>query len=284
MKSLFYSLVAILISQISVFTAEKDLVTPQMADELPSAGKRVRQVSPEYKGTEVYHALYLPVDWKEGNKYPVIVEYTGNYFPKCGSTGEVKDANLGYGLSGGKGFVWVSMPYIEIGRKKNAITWWGDKDATVEYCKKNIPRICAEFGGDLDNIIICGFSRGAIAASYIGLADDGIAGLWKGFFTHDHFDGERKWAYPNSDRESALKRLGRLNGRPAFVGGKGTGFLTNHKGLADFKFFKVPVKNIFNIPEGNVVHPHTDLWMHRESKYRKEARSWLQNVINLKRK
>ena len=58
-----------------------DLVTPVMTDESPAAGKRVRQVAPEYKGTEVYHALYLPVDWKPGGTYPVIVEYTGNKFP-----------------------------------------------------------------------------------------------------------------------------------------------------------------------------------------------------------
>ncbi len=30
---------------------EKDLVTPVMTDEEPAAGKRVRRVAPEYKGT-----------------------------------------------------------------------------------------------------------------------------------------------------------------------------------------------------------------------------------------
>ena len=78
---------------------EKDLVTPVMTSEQPAAGKRVRQVAPEYKGTEVYHSLYLPVDWKPGGKYPVIVEYTGNKFPPGKGSGEVKDANLGYGMS-----------------------------------------------------------------------------------------------------------------------------------------------------------------------------------------
>ena len=261
-----------------------ELATPVMSDDLPAAGKRVRQVAPEYKGTEVYHALYLPIDWKKNKKYPVIVEYTGNYFPKCGSTGEVKDANLGYGLSGGKGFIWVSMPYIEKGKKKNAITWWGDLDATIAYCKKNIPRICEEFGGDPENLIICGFSRGAIATSYIGLADDEIAKLWKGFFTFDHFDGAKEWGYSGSDRESALKRLSRLKGRPVLVGGIGADFLKNHQALADFKYLPVPVGKIFKIPEGKVIHSHTDLWMHKGSPYRQKARSWLQNVIKQKRK
>lgn len=252
-----------------------DLVTPTMTEEQPAAGRRVRQVAPEYKGTEVYHALYLPVDWKAGGKYSVIVEYTGNKFAKCGSTGEVKDANLGYGLTAGKGYIWVSMPYIEKGGKENAVSWWGDKQATINYCQTNLPRICKEFGGDPESIFICGFSRGAIGASYIGLANDEIAAFWKGIITHDHFDGDKKWGYPDSDRASALVRLARLKGRPVLACGIGTDFLRDHSDLAKITFLQPPVAKIFNIPEGKVIHPHTDLWMHRESDYREQARQWL---------
>ena len=262
-----------------------DLMTPTMTDESPAAGRRVRQVAPEYKGTEVYHALYLPVDWKPGKKYPVIVEYTGNKFPASNSTGQVKDANLGYGLSGGKGFIWISMPYVEKGRKKNALTWWGDREATIDYCKVNLPRICKQFGGDPENVFICGFSRGAIGASYIGLADDEIASLWKGIFTHDHFDGQRNWNYPESDRKSALKRLARLKGRPVLVCGQGATtvrdqYLKDHLKLASFQFLDVPTKKLFNIPQGQIIHPHTDLWMHRESTFRQQARKWLAEVLS----
>lgn len=262
----------------------KDLVTPEMTSEEPAAGRRVRQVAPEYKDTEVYHALYLPVDWKSGGKFPVIVEYTGNRFPPGKGSGEVKDANLGYGMSGGQGFIWVAMPYVEVGRKSNAVTWWGDREATVEYCKINLPRICSEFGGDPENVIICGFSRGAIGSSYIGLADDEIAALWKGMFTHDHFDGQKTWAYPGSDRDSALGRLARLKGRPVLICGQDAtavrdGYLVDHLDLANFTFLDVPTTEIFNIPEGPYLHPHTDLWMHRESVYRVRARKWLNEVI-----
>jgi hypothetical protein len=232
-------------------------------------------VAPEYEGTEVYHALYLPVDWKPDGKYSVIVEYTGNKFDQCGSTGEVKDANLGYGLTGGKGFIWVSMPYIEKGGQRNTVRWWGDKQATVDYCKKNLPRICEQFGGDPESIFICGFSRGAIGASYIGLADDEIASFWKGMITHDHFDGDRSWGYPDSDRKSALERLSRLKGRPVLACGVGTDFLREHSDLAEITLLRPPVEELFAIPEGKVIHPHTDLWMHRESKYRDQARQWL---------
>ncbi|MEZ6135753.1 MAG: hypothetical protein R3C53_12660 [Pirellulaceae bacterium] len=255
-----------------------DLSTPPMTEEKPAAGRRVRQIAPEYIGTNVYHALYLPVDWKPGGHYPVMVEYTGNKFPACGSTGEVKDANLGYGLTGGKAYIWVSMPYIEHGGKENAVTWWGDKQATVDYCKTNLPRICEQFGGDPNRIFICGFSRGAIGASYVGLADDEIAKFWKGMITHDHFDGDRKWNYPDSDRQSALKRLARLKGRPVLACGEGNGFLRSHPEIAEVTFLRPPVSELFNIPEGKVIHPHTDLWMHRESVYREQARQWLDSL------
>jgi len=255
--------------------AIEDLVTPAMTDDEPGPGRRVRQVAAEYEGTKVYHALYLPVDWEAGGRYPVLIEYTGNKYEKSGSSGEVRDANLGYGLTGGTGFIWVSMPYIAEGGRENALTWWGDRQATVDYCKINVPRICEQFGGDPESIFICGFSRGAIAVSYIGLADDEIAAMWKGMFTHDHFDGDRRWDYPESDRASALVRLARLKGRPVLASGEGNDFLRQHPELAEFTFLRPQVAKIFDIPEGNVIHPHTDLWMHRHSVDREKARRWL---------
>ena len=55
-----------------------DLVTPSATDHAPAPGKRVRQINKNYAGTKVYHLLYLPTDWKDGEKYPVIIEYAGN--------------------------------------------------------------------------------------------------------------------------------------------------------------------------------------------------------------
>ena len=262
-------------SRLLAQSSEPDLITPEMVSAAPAAGLRVRQVAPEYEGTQVYHALYLPRDWTPQGSYPVIVEYTGNKFLTSGSTGKVRDANLGFGLTGGVGFIWVVMPCIAEGGKQNALHWWGDRKATVEYCKANLPRICAQFGGDKDNLFICGFSRGAIAASYIGLADDEIARFWKGMITHDHFDGERLWNYPESDRQSALARLSRLKGRPVLACGIGSNFLSEYPQLANLSIINPPVEKIFNIPQGKVVNRHTDLWMHRESGYREQARDWL---------
>ena len=112
--------------------------------------------------------------------------------------------------------------------------------------------------------------------------------LWKGMVTHDHFDGQREWGYPDSDRASALKRLARLQGRPVLVCGMGAAkvrddYLKDHLHLARFTFLNVPTNEIFNIPEGQVIHPHPDLWMHRESKYRRQVREWLAHVVRNER-
>jgi len=61
-----------------IWTAETDLTVPAMTTEAPGAGRRVKMTLPAYRGTEVYHALYLPSDWQAGRRYPVIVEYAGN--------------------------------------------------------------------------------------------------------------------------------------------------------------------------------------------------------------
>ena len=131
-------------------------------------------------------------------------------------------SNLGYGISGGKGVIWISMPFVDVENQRNALTWWGDINTTVEYCKKTVDRICKEYGGDTSNLFIAGFSRGAIACNYIGLYDDQIASLWCGFICHSHYDGVKKWKYARSDRTSAQTRLKRLGNRPQFISHMGS--------------------------------------------------------------
>jgi len=280
-------LILILGSDPCLFSQESDLTIPVMKDQPPAAGLRVRVTSQEYWGTEVHHSLYLPTDWKAGKKYPVMVEYTGNYYPESGSTGEVKDANLGYGLTGKNGFIWIVMPYIAKDLDKNERTWWGNREATIDYCKVNLPRICQKYGGDTNNIYICGFSRGAIAVNYIGLADDEIARFWKGFIAHEHYDGVRSWGYTGDDSTSALIRLKRLNGRPQLISeattfnlsGKTRDYLAKHSDLGDFTFLRVPLDSLFNIPE-EIPMSHTDLWPIKTSPARRLARQWLRDNID----
>ena len=105
-------------------------------------GKQVLQFLPRYAGTEVAHALYLPTDWSPGKRFPVLIEYRGNNH-------RVKDrGGLGYGISGGKGFIWAVLPFVSLDHKQDMDWWWGDVGATVAYVKEAVPAICRQWGGD----------------------------------------------------------------------------------------------------------------------------------------
>jgi acetyl esterase/lipase len=258
-----------------------DLVTPITEGIAPAPGKRVRQTTSGWEGTEVHHTLYLPRDWKAGAKHPVIVEYAGNggYKNKFGdvSEGTVEGSNLGYGLSGGQKFIWVCMPYIETknGRKQNAALWWGDVEETKRYCLATVSDVCAKHGGDSSRVVLAGFSRGSIGCNFIGLHDDEISKLWRAFICHSHYDGVREsWPYAGADRASALVRLKRLQGRPQWIshegGAEATKDYLEQTGVkGDFTFVTMPFRN------------HSDQWALRDIPERKQAREWLARVIGL---
>ena len=246
---------------------------------LPVAGKRVAQTTEGWQGTSVHHALYLPIDWKPAGGIPVIIEYpgNGNYRNKFGdvSTGKVEDGHLGFGISGGKGFIWVVMPFVEVtgGDKQNATTWWGDVAETKRYCIATVRDVCAKFGGDEKKVILCGFSRGAIACNFIGLHDDEIAKLWRAFVCHSHYDGViEKWPYAGADRAAALLRLKRLDGRPQFISHEGSTapteeFLRQSGIKGNWTFEPIPFRN------------HSDQWTLRDIPSRKRLRDWLSAVL-----
>ncbi|CAZ97741.1 alpha/beta hydrolase [Zobellia galactanivorans] len=256
---------------------DQDLFVPDITQGPPEAGKRVRQTLASYQNTEVYHLLYLPSNYKEGKKYPVIVEYPGNgpYTSAAGdlSTGQVDGCNLGYGLSEGKDFIWVSMPFISVDGQENQKWWWGDIEASKKYCMDAVKEVCDKYGGDASKVVLAGFSRGAIAVNYIGLRDDEISPLWKAFIVNSHYDGLKTWDYPNSDKASALERLKRLNGRPQFICAEGHGTSKSknylaHSGIqGNFTFMDIPIKN------------HTNTWPLYQLKERKIIRAWLSEVI-----
>ena len=277
-------MIALLVALVSqdlpdLSSVSADLSTPAMTEGEPAAGRRVRRTTAGWEGTAVHHALYLPRDWKPGGRYPLIVEYAGNgnYRNAFGdvSKGTVDGSNLGYGLSGGDGFIWVCMPYVAVAgdRKENAITWWGDVEETKRYCRQTVSSVCEAYGGDPKKIVLAGFSRGAIGCNYLGLHDDEIAGLWRAFFAFSHYDGERTtWGYAGADRASALERLRRLHGRPQWICMEqsvepirkyveGTGV----KGA--FRFQTIPYRN------------HSDQWVLRDLPERKAAREWLRKVL-----
>lgn len=261
-------------------TVPEDLHVPAMVKEPAAAGRRVQQTTTGWEGTAVHHALYLPMDWKPGGTYPVLVEYAGNggYKNSFGdvSHGTVEGSRLGYGLSGGRGFIWLCLPFISIkyGVKSNATTWWGDVAETKRYCIATVRTVCQQWGGNERAVILCGFSRGSIACNYIGLHDDEIAGLWRGFFCHSHYDGvNTRWPYPDADAASARVRLQRLAGRPQFISmEKSVDPIRDYLGKSgvtgDFTFVPLPFRN------------HSDAWVLRDIPERRAAREWLQRAVS----
>jgi hypothetical protein len=255
----------------------KDLNTPETVVDKPSAGRRVRQVTPGYESTDVHHTLYLPTNWQTDNSYPVIVEYpgNGNYTNKYGDrcSGTVEGCNLGYGISGGSNYLWVCMPFVQLaaGGKQNATLWWGDVGETVAYCTNTLRFLCDTFGADDKAIILTGSSRGAIACNYIGLHDDRIASIWRAFIPFSHYDGViTNWPYPGADRASALERLRRLAGRPQFICQEGStkateAWLRSAGVNAPFRFTEVPFRN------------HSDQWVLRDVSARRAVRRWLRD-------
>lgn len=191
------------------------LEVPPVEDAAPAPGKRVRFRLPGDEGKAVYSILHLPEDWKAGGTYPVIAEYPGNIFfiPGCYSTGLPDQCVIGYGMTKGRGSICVGLPFVDPAAGGIAEHGWGDPDATADYAVRMMEEVCAKFGGDRANLVLTGFSRGALACGYIGLRNDRIAALWKGFHACQHYDGD---GWNGATMEGALERAKRFRGRAVF--------------------------------------------------------------------
>jgi len=204
---------------IKAFVAPKNVLdVPEMINEKPSAGKRVRYQLKKDLNTEKYICLYLPRDWSKGKTYPVIFEFPGNIFYQpqvCYSSGRPEDCAIGYGMSKGQGSIWVSLPFIENTIQGVAMNGFGSNNGedTIQYTLEIIEEVCAKFGGDPGNLFLSGFSRGSIAAGYIGLSNDKIAAHWKGIIGCQHYDGSR---WNQSRMPEAAERAKRFNGLSIF--------------------------------------------------------------------
>lgn len=191
---------------------------PDMVHGRPAAGRRVRYQLPVDVDNGIYCALYLPSDWKPGKRYPVIAEFPGNVFfsaSSCWSTGRPEQCAIGYGISSGTSAIWISLPFVDRSSGEIAEAGFGSNNGedTADHTVAVIDDICNTWGGDRDELFLCGFSRGAIACGYIGLRNNRIAGLWKGFVACQHYDGSN---WRQSKMEAAVERAPRFSGKAIF--------------------------------------------------------------------
>lgn len=183
---------------------------------------------------------------------------------------------LGYGISGGRGVIWAALPFIEDkeGRVQNAARWWGDVRQTRDYAVNTVRHLCQRWGGDAQRIFLAGFSRGSIACNFIGLQDDEIAALWRGFICHSHYDGSRAW--PESGGGEAVKqRLARLGTRPQWISQElsteATERLLRSSGLRGrWTFVPLPFPN------------HSAAWVLRDLPERRRLRAWFADALEEK--
>lgn len=198
------------------------LDVPAVEDGPAGAGRRVfhplgelpQVIKAQPAKPQAAAVLWLPRDWKPGAAYPVIVEYPGNIFftAQCYSTGRPEQCVIGYGMTRGTGAIWISLPFVDAsgGVAENG---WGDPDATADFCVRAVEDVCEQFGGDRTRLVLTGFSRGAIACGYIGLRNDRIARLWRGFHCCQHYDGD---GWNGATMEGAIERAGRFRGVAVF--------------------------------------------------------------------
>ncbi len=257
---------------------EPDLEVPEVELGAPTAGHRVYATTRGWQDTALFHAIYLPVNWEPGRKFPVIMEYPGNggFRSRYGdvSDGSVEQCRIGYGVSAGRDYVWVSLPFVGVteGGRGNSAVWWGDADETAAYCVDTVREVCRDYGGDPGAVVLAGFSRGSIACNAIGLRNDTIAGLWRAFICHSHYDGVvTTWPYRDADRVSALVRLQRLKGRPQFI--------SHERSAADTRAYlqEVDVPGDFTVVDF-LFRNHTDLWAVRDTELRRRVREWLRRI------
>ena len=260
-------------------TVPPDLEVPAARPLAPAPGMRSVVTTVGWEGPAVRHTLYLPTDWVPGKRYPVLVEYAGNggYRNTFGdvSEGSVEGSRLGYGISGGRGFIWLCLPFIEATATgpANATRWWGDLAETKRYCLATLREVEARWGGDERAVVFCGFSRGSIGANYFGLHDDEIARVWRAFICHSHYDGvNERWPYAGADRISAVARLRRLGDRPQWISHEGSvapieDWLRRTGVAGRWTFASIPFRN------------HSPDWTLRDVPARRDVRAWLEDVL-----
>lgn len=289
-------------STLDVTTIPPDLITPEVVSANPAPGKRVFQTLPGYEKSTVRHALYLPTDWIEGETYPIIAEFTGNN----GTVASGKAAQ-GYGISDGKAYIWVTLPFVSEDGQKDMEWWWGDPDRTADYTKAAIESICKQWGGNPKAVILTGYSRGAIACNYIGLRNDPIAKIWLGMVPVSHYDN-RSWNQTKPERALRVERLRRLGDTPQYVCGE-THLAKKHndsrllalireRGFTDIETAtrELNLKSILeqegirdyitnNHPEAKVTFDtfpwvnHNGEWILRDTPARKRLRHWVNQLV-----
>lgn len=268
----------------------RDVFVPPIVPGEARPGFRVKQKTPKFMGTGLYHILYLPVDYEPGKKYPVIFEYAGNNNRDC--LGTMEGAHLDFGLTRGRGFIQVNMPYADSWGAAYCHRWWGNSEVTSEYLRSTVDFVVDTYGGDPDKLVMSGFSRGGAAATFFGLYDDDLARRWKAFFCHDGWECTCPFtvlgAKDEEDcRKTMAERFARLKGRPLLYTHNKPGadetiksLMSPFQGTEGLETYQLSISSNFPLPNTHFPQSHTDRNFHYLYRDTYFAREWIKSVIS----
>lgn len=260
-------------------TVSADMTVPVVESGAPEAGRRVFYL-PEGFHKKTASVVRLPDNWNRSKRHPIFVELPGNggYRDRLGDecTGRPEDCCLGYGLTVGKDWIWVCLPFLNERGDDIALTWWGDApayrpEATLAMWQRVLFEICDRFQGDVDRVVLAGFSRGAIACNVLGLHDEATAKLWSAFLPCSHYDGVRQWPFANSDPAAAAERFRRLGQRSQLIMGEGRQTEETRRFLEAAYPDRLGTLTTMSTGFRN----HSDRWVLRPCEARERAREWL---------
>ena len=122
-------------------TVAADLQTPAAVSDTAAAGRRIL-FAPDPDRPQLLCTLWLPTDWTPQRSWPVFAELPGNggyrnaFGDEC--SGRAEDCSMGFGLTEGRGWIWLCLPFLNGDGSQVALTWWGQApdyqpDATLQY-------------------------------------------------------------------------------------------------------------------------------------------------------
>lgn len=246
----------------------KILTVPEVEEGVPEAGKRVKIYLPEYP--EAYYVLFLPYNFTNTVKFPVIFESPGNVYQEV-SSGLPDSACLGYGISFGMDYIWVCVPFVDNTGHILRSFWDSDPLSSVNFWLAVLNDLNAKFRIDNDKIVLSGFSRGAISTSYVGNYNDEISSKWAAYFAHSHFDGCCQTLLGSTE-----ERLNRIQKKKVLISAGALGTAKKCSWEAYTKLSKEEYSVTYiEVPDLG----HSPFWILEDSGAAKEARIWLRNLF-----
>ena len=254
------------------------LTVPEIEENVLGAGKRVKIYLPEYP--EAYYVLFLPYNFTHEKKLPVICEIPANACSYVYNGLPDTTTFLGYGITKGRDWLWVSLPILNSEGNKILQTYFPENpSATIKFWLLVLNDLNKKFNIDKNKIVLSGFSRGAISISYLGNSNDEISSKWAAYFAHAHFDGCCQTIPGNCE-----ERINRMKDKETLIAvGKND---IAHKCSTDayrkltnlecpVTYLEIP--DIYTDKWENLAH--NPFWILEDSEAAEDARNWLKNLF-----